>query len=108
MTVNTDIRDDLTAHDIDIRKLTGSIQSQVERRLDQMAKDVKGALSKHDPFGATRKDARINRAKALDDETKEIVSTAYREIDKLVREDLQRAARVESVSVNQVIQENLP
>jgi len=108
MTVNQDIRDDLVAHDIDIRKLTGSIQRQVDGRLDRMARDIKRAMSDHDPFGATRKDARTNRAKALDEETKEIVATAYREIDSLVRDDLQRAARVESVAVNEVIQENLP
>lgn len=108
MTVNQDIRDDIAAHDIDLRRVDGAIRRKVDQRFDKLGQDLKVLTVTIDPHGAVRIGARKRRLKKLQKEARALVSAAYSEINVMVAKDLKRLTRAESEAVNQSIEEALP
>ena len=106
--VNDRIHDKLIEHDVEMRRVDGGRQKRAESRLDQMADDLKALLTKIDPFGTERSDARERRLKKLDTEAAKIISEAYADISKATAEDMKRLARTESEAVVKTIAEELP
>lgn len=106
--VNDKIHDKLIKHDVELRRVDGGRQKRVEKRLDQMADDLKGLLAKIDPFGTERRDARERRLKKLDEEAAKIIAEAYTDISKATKDDMGRLARAESEVIVKTIAEELP
>lgn len=108
MTVSEDVRDDLTAHDVDIHRLIGDVRRKTEQRLDILSTDLRALAVKIDPHGAQRNDAKERRLVRLEKESKPIIENAYRDIAKFTDDNLVRLAQLESKAVVSTIEENLP
>ena len=108
MSVNDDIRDEFATHDIDLRRVDGGIQNQVDKILVQLGKDLKVLTVKIDPNGTTRRDAQKRRTKKLREESRPLINEAYVKISALVRSDLRRISKVESKASLSIIREAIP
>lgn len=108
MSTNTDIRDSLAEHDIDLRRVDGGIRRRVERRLDELGRDLKGLMAKIDAHGAQHTDSREGRLVKLEKEAKALIDEAYAEINKLVGADLRAVAKTESAAILGAVAESLP
>lgn len=107
-TVNDKIHDDLISHDIRLRRVDGDAQKRVERRLDKLGSDLKALAAKIDPFGASRADAQERRLVRLEKESTVLINEAYREINKVQREELPKIAAIESEATVQAVGNALP
>ena len=108
MTTSEDVRDDLISHDVDIRRLDGDVRRQIERRIDKLNTDLRALAIQIDPHGAQRTDAKERRLVKLEKASKPIIRQAYAEIEKITDANTKRLARVESKTVVDTIEENLP
>lgn len=108
MSTNTDIRDSLAEHDIDLRRVDGGIRKRVEKRLDELGRELRGLIAKVDAHGAQHADAREGRLAKLEKEAKALVDEAYAEIGKLVGADLRAVAKTESAAILGAVAESLP
>lgn len=108
MTVNQDIRDDLIAHDIDLRKVDGDTRNKVNKMIDVMEQKLKVKIIEIDPFTPTNVKIKEARLKRLEDETAPIITETYREITKFVNERGKRVVVTESKMVTDAIHDNIP
>lgn len=106
--VNDNILDSFAEHDIDLRKLDGHIRNQVDKILLELGRDLKALLVRIDPNGAQRSGAKRRRIKKLREESRSVISAAYRDIAALVRKDLRRLSKLESRAALSIIEDNLP
>lgn len=107
-TAAENIRDELIAHDIDLRRVSAGMARQVNARLNTMNADLRGMLARIDPGGTTRRDARERRLARIEREVQAIVDEAYREIRIIVNSDMKRVAKAETVAVANAINGALP
>ena len=106
--VNDQIHDELISHDISLRRVSGDETRRVERRLDRLGSDLKKLTIFIDPFGTSRKDAQERRLARLEKESNEIITEAYREINKIQRGELQQVANIETEATVQALEKVLP
>ena len=107
-TTNEDLRDALTAQDIVNRRVIGSIENSVDRRVRRMTRDLKALLQRIDPGGAIRIDARRRRTIRFNTASRELIRQAFSDINQMVREDLRRIARTEALGTGRSINAALP
>jgi hypothetical protein len=106
--VNDSIHESLIEHAVNLRKVDGGRRRKVEKRIDQMADDLKALMAKIDPFGTENTKAQERRLEKLDREAAKIIAEAYAEMSKDNRQDLKRVARVESEAIVKTLREELP
>lgn len=106
--VNDQIHDDLISHDIKLRRVTGDEQRRIERRLDELGADLKALAIKIDPFGTDRADAQERRVSRLEKASAEIITEAYKEIDRIQRGELHQIANIETEATVQALEKALP
>jgi len=106
--VNDKIHDDLISHDIALRRVIGSEQKRVERRLDELGSDLKALAARIDPFSASRADEQERRLARLEKESTELINDAYKEISKLQRSELEQVAAIESEATIEAVRKALP
>ena len=108
MSVNEDIRDDLVAHDIDLRRVDGDVRNRIDKRLEVLGRELSGIIARHDPNGAVRKRTREKRTVELQKDARQTINEAFREIHAMLRAALKGVARLESTVVVDAISESLP
>ena len=106
--VNDKIHDDLISHDIRLRRVAGDAQKRIERRLDRLGSDLKGLAARIDPFSASSSAEGERRLSRLEKESEELITEAYKEINKWQRDQLERLAVLESEVTVQVLEKELP
>lgn len=106
--VNDQIHDELISHDVNLRRVDGGAVKRVEKRLDRLGSDLKGLAAKIDPFSTSRSDARERRLARLEKESTELIIEAYREINAVQRDDLQRVGAIETQAQVEAITKALP
>lgn len=94
-TVAQDVRDDLIAQDIRVRRVSARLERDIEVRLKRMELDLADLVIKTD--------AKVTKAAA-----KEIIDAAYADVDAMVLEVAQRLAAAEAKAVVKAIKKALP
>lgn len=107
MSVNEDIRDDLVAHDIDLRRLDGAVRNQVDKHFDELSGKLQELLAKHDPYGAVRTRTRQRRIRKYQADARKAINEALTEINAIVRKNLRGVARTEATAVIDSIVESI-
>lgn len=108
MSVNEAIRDDLVEHDLDLRRLDGDVRNQIDRRYDELDRQLKELLTRHDPHGAVRKRTREKRLREFQADARKAISAANKDANAILRKTLREVARLESTAVIDSIVESLP
>ena len=106
--VNDKIHDDLIPHDIRLQRVAGDTRKRIERRLDKLGSDLKAITARIDPFSASSAAEGERRLSKLEDESQELITEAYKEINKWQRDQLERLAVIESETTVQVLEKELP
>lgn len=107
MSVNEDIRDDLVEHDIDLHRLSGDVRVRAERRYDELSRELRGLVAKHDVHGAVRKSTREKRLQEFQADARTAINAAATDIHAILRRALRGVARMESIAVVDSITESL-
>lgn len=107
MSVNEDIRDDLVAHDIDLRRLDGAVRNEIDRRYDELGTKLQELLAKHNPHGAVRVGARKRRLRKYEADARKAINEALTDISKIIRKNLRGVARTEATAVIDSIVESI-
>lgn len=108
MSVNEDIRDDLVEHDIDLQRLSGDVRNKARRRWDELDRELRTLIAKHDVQGAVRKRTREKRLKEFQADARLAINAATKDIHDVLRASLRGVARLESTAVVDSIIESLP
>ena len=107
VSINERIRDDLVEHDIDLQRVCGDVRNKAERRWDQLGRELKGLIAKHDVHGAVRKRTREKRTAEFQIDARAAINAATKDVHDLLRTTLRGVARLESTTVVDSIMENL-
>lgn len=107
-TVNDQINEELIEHDVQLQRVIGGEKNDIEKRLDRLAADIKAEAARIDPFAAQRTDARERRLKKLEVKISELTVEAYKDIAREHRNELRRAAAVETERQVTTIEKALP
>lgn len=107
MSINEAIRDDLVAHDIDLRRVDGDVRNKIDRRFDQLNRELKELLVRHDVHGASRLSTKQRRLKKYEVDARKAINEAFSEINTLVGKTLRGIAEAEAAAIVDTIQENM-
>lgn len=107
MSINEAIRDDLVAHDIDLRRLDGDVRNQIDRRYDALGRELRELLAKHDPHGAARSSTRQKRLGEYEADARKAINEALSDINGIVRKTLRGVARTEATALIDSIIESI-
>lgn len=102
-TTNEDVRDALTAQDIINRRVIGSIENTVNRRIRRLTRDLKALLDRIDPGGAIQNAARRRRTIRFNEASRDLIRRAFSDINQMVRQDLRRIARTEATGTGRAV-----
>lgn len=105
--VNEEVRDALIPHDLDNRRALASVEREIDLRLLRLERDLKALIVTVDPAGAQQRRSKKNRTRIINRRARELINTAYSEINAMSRESLRRLARTESRAVALTIAEQL-
>lgn len=107
MSVNESIRDDLVEHDIDLQRLSGDVRNKAGRRWEQLDRELRSLVAKHDVQGAVRTRTRQKRLMEFQADARTAINTATQDVHKILRSALRGVARLESTAVVDSIMESL-
>lgn len=107
MSLNEDIRDDLVEHDIDVRRVDGDLRNRIDKRYDELNRELRELLVRHDPHGAKRIGTRKKRLAAYEKDARKAVNAALTDINALIRKTISGIARAETSAVIDSIVESI-
>lgn len=105
--VNERVRDELIPHDLDNRRALAGVEREIELRLVKLERDLKALIVTIDPAGAQQRRSKKNRTRIINRRARELITTAYSEINAMSRDSLRRLARAESRAVAMTVEQSL-
>lgn len=107
-TAAEEIRDELIENDVRYQRAAGHVRRLVDKRLEQLGREIKETILRIDAHGAQRNDARQRRLKKLEEEIKVLVRTAYSEVNGILKSELRKTAKVETMATAKAIRRHVP
>lgn len=107
-TASENVQDDLIAEQMAGERVTGGLVNQINSVMDRLSRELKTLTLDVDVAGTQNRDVRKRRMKLMDERSRELVATAYREINTLTRQEMIEMAKTESMAVADALEENIP
>lgn len=106
-TVNETIRDHVVVQDLTLRRVIAGTDKRVQARLTQLSDDLRAAMAKYDPFGATGPTRREQRRRRLNAAAEQLIREAMADCYDILRGDLGRVTQAQSELVADAIERTL-
>ena len=90
-TLNEDVRDELIEQDVQNQRASGGLQNEVDRRLQQLTRELRRVVAEVDPGSGTPAVKR-RKLKRVEELARPVIGEAFRDINAMTRNTLGRMA----------------
>lgn len=108
MTASQDVRDELVEQDIRVRRVSARLERDVQKRLLDLQREVVAEMSRIDPAGAVRTDARERRLQRTEQAVRELTRNAYADIESMTANVIERAAVADQAALTEALKKAIP